>query len=167
MSAADWEDLKEELCTELLRGKENGEAELETMARILWLERERYLTLTISERLQQFFKAALEAVEKPVNPPVGGERGADSDKSKLLKWKTRSRSLGAPPTSRALRKGRLHPSHAGRAVGLVAIKREEHPGPSLLETHLAPCLISMSTSSRSMPGAVSGRLSSDPYLNLF
>jgi hypothetical protein len=127
MSAADWEDLKEEICAELLLGKENGEAEPETMGRILWLERERYLTLPISERLQQFFKAALEAVEKPVNPPVGGERGADSDKSKLLKWKTRSRSLGAPPTSQALRKGRLHPSHAGRAVGLVAIKREEHP----------------------------------------
>jgi hypothetical protein len=36
MSAADWEDLKEEICTELLLGKENGEAELETMARIVW-----------------------------------------------------------------------------------------------------------------------------------
>jgi hypothetical protein len=27
MSAADWEDLKEEICTELPLGKENGEAE--------------------------------------------------------------------------------------------------------------------------------------------
>ena len=67
MSAADWEDLKEEICTELLLGKENGEAELETMARIVWVERQKYLTLTISERLQQFFTIALEAVEKP--PP--------------------------------------------------------------------------------------------------
>jgi hypothetical protein len=36
MSAADWGDLKEQICTELLLGKENGEAELETMARIVW-----------------------------------------------------------------------------------------------------------------------------------
>jgi hypothetical protein len=38
---------------------------------------------------------------------------------------------------KTLRKGRPHPSHAGRAVRLVAIKREEHPGPAFLETHLA------------------------------
>jgi hypothetical protein len=53
------------LSTELLLGKENGEAELETMARIIWLERQKYLTLTISERLQQFYKVALKAVENP------------------------------------------------------------------------------------------------------
>jgi hypothetical protein len=95
MSAADWEDLKEEICTALLLGKENGEAELETMARIIWAERQKYLTLTISEQLQQFFKAALEAVEKPVNPPVVRERGADLPKGQLLKWKTSSRSVCA------------------------------------------------------------------------
>jgi hypothetical protein len=95
MSAADWEDLKEEICTELLLGKENGEAELETMARIVWAERERYLTLTISERLQQFFEAALEAVDKPVTSPVDLERGAYFPKGKLLKWKTSSRSVWA------------------------------------------------------------------------
>jgi hypothetical protein len=91
MSATDWEDLKEEICTKLLLGKESGEAELETMARILWLERERYFTLTISERLQQFYEAALEAVDKPVTSPVDLERGAGSPKGKLLKWKTSSR----------------------------------------------------------------------------
>jgi hypothetical protein len=95
MSAADWEDFKEEICTELLLGKENGEAELETMARIVWVERQRYLTLTISERLRQFFKAALEAVEKPVTSPADRERGSDSRKGKLLQWKTRSRPIGA------------------------------------------------------------------------
>jgi hypothetical protein len=52
MSAADWEDLKEEICTELLLGKDNGEAELETMVRIVWVERQKYLTDPISERLQ-------------------------------------------------------------------------------------------------------------------
>jgi hypothetical protein len=36
MSAADWEDIKEEICTELLLGKENGETELQTVARIVW-----------------------------------------------------------------------------------------------------------------------------------
>jgi hypothetical protein len=95
MSAADWEDLKEEICTELLLGKENGEAELETMARIVSFEREQYLTLTISERLQQFFQVALEAVEKPVTSPVNLEHGADYPKGKLLKWKSRSRLIGA------------------------------------------------------------------------
>jgi hypothetical protein len=95
MSAADWEDLKEEICTELLLGKENGEAELETMARIVWVERQKYLAVPISERLQQFFEAALEAVEKPVTSPVDREHGADSGKGKLLKWKTRARSVWA------------------------------------------------------------------------
>jgi hypothetical protein len=65
------------------------------MARIVWAERQKYLTLTISERLQQFYAAALEAVEKPVTSPVEREPGADCRKGKLLKWKTRSRSIGA------------------------------------------------------------------------
>jgi hypothetical protein len=95
MSAAEWEDLKEEICTALLLGKENGEAELETIARIIWLERQRYLTVPISERLQRFYEVALEAVEKPVTSPVDLERSADVPKGKLLKWKTTSRSLWA------------------------------------------------------------------------
>jgi hypothetical protein len=95
MSATAWEDLKEEICTKLLLGKENGEAELETMARIVWVERQKYFTMTISERLKQFYEAALEAVERPVTSPVDGERSADYPKGKLLKWKTRSRSIRA------------------------------------------------------------------------
>jgi hypothetical protein len=95
MSAADWEDLKEEICTELLLGKENGEAELETMVRIVWVERRKYLTVPISERLQQFFEAALEAANEPVTSPVDRERGTESRKGKLLAWKTRSRLIGA------------------------------------------------------------------------
>jgi hypothetical protein len=90
MSAVDWENLKEEICTQLFLGEENGEDELDTMARIIWFERQKHLTLTISERLQQFYKAALEAVEKPVTSPVDREHGANSGKGKLLKWKTRS-----------------------------------------------------------------------------
>jgi hypothetical protein len=95
MSAADWEDLKEEICTELLIVKENGEAELETMARIVWVERQKYFTVPIAEQLQLFFEAALEAVDKPVSSPVDRERGADSGKGKLLKWKTRPCLIGA------------------------------------------------------------------------
>jgi hypothetical protein len=95
MSAAGWEDLKGEICTELLLGKENGEAELETMARIVSFERQKYLTSAISERLQQFFNVAIEAIEKPVTSPVDRECGFDSTKGKLLKWKTSSRSIGA------------------------------------------------------------------------
>jgi hypothetical protein len=90
MSAADWEDLKEEIWTELLIGKENGEAELETMARIVWSEREKYLTMTISERLEQFYEVALEAVEKPGAAPMNRERGIAFPKGKLLTWKTLS-----------------------------------------------------------------------------
>jgi hypothetical protein len=74
----------------------------DTMARIILFERQKYLTLTISERLQQFYKAALEAVEKPLTSPVDRERGADSGKGKLLKWKTRSCLLGASISSYAL-----------------------------------------------------------------
>jgi hypothetical protein len=36
MSADRREDLKEEICIQLLIGKENGETEIETMARIVW-----------------------------------------------------------------------------------------------------------------------------------
>jgi hypothetical protein len=58
MSAADREDLKEDICTELLLGKENGDAELETMARIVWLEQQKYLTLTSQSGLNSFTKEA-------------------------------------------------------------------------------------------------------------
>jgi hypothetical protein len=65
------------------------------MARIVWMERQKYVTLTISERLQRFYEATLEAVEKPATPLVDRERGPNSRKGKLLKWKTRSRPIGA------------------------------------------------------------------------
>jgi hypothetical protein len=113
MSAAGWEDLKEEICTKLLLGKENGEAELETMARIVWVERQKYLALPISERLQQFFQAALEAIEKPVTSPVDRECGSDPRKGKLLKWKTCSRPIevsGSPhPPASSVRRATASP----------------------------------------------------------
>jgi hypothetical protein len=90
MTAADLEDLKEEICTQLFLGKENGVAELDTIASIVWLEREKYLTMTISERLEQFYEVALEAVEKPGAAPMNRERGITFPKGKLLTWKTLS-----------------------------------------------------------------------------
>jgi hypothetical protein len=39
---------------------------------------------------------------------------------------------------RVYAKGNVTEDHAGRAIRLIPIKREEHPGPSLLETDLAP-----------------------------
>jgi hypothetical protein len=94
MSAADWEDLKEEICAQLFLGKENGEAELETIARIVWLERQKCLTLIVSEQLRKAAVAALEAVEKTVTSPIDQEHGVGFPKGKLLRWKTRSRSVG-------------------------------------------------------------------------
>jgi hypothetical protein len=94
MSADDWEDLKEEICTQLLIGKENGEAELETMVRIVWLERQKRLALIISEELRKAAVAALEAVEKTVTSPIDRELGVGFPRGKVLRWKTRSRSVG-------------------------------------------------------------------------
>src|ERR1700677_3048277 len=95
MSGADWEGLKEEICTQLLLGRENGEADLETIARIVRPERQKFLTLTISERRQEVYETALEAVEKPCDFSCGRERGVDFPKASFFKWKTRSCSIGA------------------------------------------------------------------------
>jgi hypothetical protein len=65
MSAADREDLKEVICTELLLGKDNGEAELETMARIVWLERQKYLALTSQSGLNSFMKPLSKRLRNP------------------------------------------------------------------------------------------------------
>lgn len=92
MNADDWEDLKEEICKQLLIGKENGETELETMALIVWSERQKYLT---SEQLRKAAVAALEAAEKTATSPIDQERGDHLPKGKVLRWKTRSRSIGA------------------------------------------------------------------------
>jgi hypothetical protein len=118
MSGADWEDLKEEICTQLLLGRENGETDLETIARIVWLERQKFLTLTISERLQEVYEAAIEADEKPTTSPVDRERGVDFPKGKLLKWKTRSCSIGASSSPRPADSARPRP--AQRRPGQIA-----------------------------------------------
>ena len=36
----DWEDVREEVCTQLEIGMSRGETELDTMTRLIWLERQ-------------------------------------------------------------------------------------------------------------------------------
>jgi hypothetical protein len=78
MSAGDWEDLREEVCTYLAVGSENGESELETMTRLVWLERQKSFNLY----------AALEAIERVVSDVLEPERRAAGENSNVLEWKT-------------------------------------------------------------------------------
>jgi hypothetical protein len=94
MSTDYWKDLKEEICTQLLIGKENGETELETMARIVWSERQTCVSSIISEQLRQAAVAAL-VVEETVTSSIDQECEGSRPKGKLLRWRTRSRSMNA------------------------------------------------------------------------
>jgi hypothetical protein len=84
MSDRDWDDLKEEVCTYLAVGLENGEPELETMTRLVWLEREKNANLS----------AALESIETVVNDLLEPNRRAAVRNSNVLEWKAnRTRSV--------------------------------------------------------------------------
>lgn len=76
MDAADWEDLREEVCTQLEIGISKGEAELDTMTRLVWLERHKNL----------------DAIEKAVAAALNGERRPIAGKARVLQWKPPSRS---------------------------------------------------------------------------
>ena len=80
MESGGWDDLKEEICTHLSIGKENGEAELETITRIVWLERQKCL----------IFNYALETIKATAASALEENRGAGFTKGKVLKWKARS-----------------------------------------------------------------------------
>lgn len=84
MSAGDWEDLREGVCTYLAIGLENGEPELETMTRLVWLERQKSADLY----------AALEAIEKVLNNLLKPDRSVTGKNGKVLEWKTGSRRKG-------------------------------------------------------------------------
>jgi hypothetical protein len=45
MSASEWEDLREEICTHLAIGHESGEGELDTITRLVWVERHKIAEL--------------------------------------------------------------------------------------------------------------------------
>ncbi len=76
MDGADWEDVREEVCTLLEIGMSNGETELETMTRMLWLER----------------RNNLEAIERAVSAALEREGGLALSKAKVLQWKLPLRS---------------------------------------------------------------------------
>jgi len=77
MSDRYWDDLREEVCTYLAVGLENGEPELETMTRLVWLEREKNANLS----------AALESIETVVNDILEPDRRAAVKNSNVLEWK--------------------------------------------------------------------------------
>ena len=78
MDSADWDDVREEVCTQLEIGMSKGETELETMTRFVWLE-----------RLNN-----LDAIEKAVAAALDRERGLITRKARVLQWRLPSRSLG-------------------------------------------------------------------------
>jgi hypothetical protein len=65
------------------------------MARIVWLERQKWITLIISQQLRKAAVAALEVVEETLTSPIPQERGGSLPKGKVLRWRTRSRSISA------------------------------------------------------------------------
>ena len=84
MSDGDWEDLREEVCTYLAAGIANGEPELETMTRMVWLERQKSANLS----------SVLEAIEKVVNDLLEPDRRAAKRNNNVLEWKeTHTRSV--------------------------------------------------------------------------
>jgi hypothetical protein len=81
MNTRCWQDLREEVCTHLEIGKSNGETELDTMTRLIWLERQN----------------AIAAIEEAVNFAHGRARELivkEARKARVLQWKPRSRTHG-------------------------------------------------------------------------
>jgi hypothetical protein len=78
MDIADWEDLREEICTHLEIGRSMGETELDTMTRFVWLERQLHL----------------DAIEKAVAAALDRERGLVTRNARVLQWKPPLRSSG-------------------------------------------------------------------------
>jgi hypothetical protein len=76
MDAAGWEDVKEEICTQLEIGMSQGETELETMTRFVWLERMKNL----------------DAIENAVAAALAREQGPITSKARVLQWKQPLRS---------------------------------------------------------------------------
>jgi hypothetical protein len=78
MNTAHWADVREEVCTHLEIGRGMGETELETMTRLLWLERQNNL----------------DAVENAVAAALDRERGLVTRTARVLQWKLPLRSPG-------------------------------------------------------------------------
>jgi hypothetical protein len=77
MSNGDWEDLREEVCTYLELGANQGETELDTMTRLVWLERQKHVDLC----------AALETALRASTPSLERERGIAAKQAVILQWR--------------------------------------------------------------------------------
>jgi hypothetical protein len=78
MDNADWDDVREEVCMHLEIGMSKGETELDTVTRLIWLERQNNL----------------DAIERAVNAALDRERGMATRKARVLQWKHPLRSSG-------------------------------------------------------------------------
>jgi hypothetical protein len=76
MSNGDWEDLREEVCKCLEIGMNKGETELDTMTRLVWLERQKHLDLCVA--LETILRVSTAALER--------ERGLAAKKAVILQW---------------------------------------------------------------------------------
>jgi hypothetical protein len=89
MSNGDWEDLREEVRTYFELGLNKGETELDTMTRLVWLERQKHVDLCVAlETILSLSTAAL----------VEHERGLAAKKAVILQWykpKPKSASVAA------------------------------------------------------------------------
>jgi hypothetical protein len=65
----EWEDLREEVCTLLEIGMSQGETELDTVTRLIWLERQK----------------TLEVIENSVATAI--KDGEAARKARVLQWK--------------------------------------------------------------------------------
>ncbi len=77
MSNGDWEDLREEVRTYLELGVNKGETELDTMTRLVWLERQKHVDLCV----------ALETVLRVSTAVLERERGLDTKQALILQWR--------------------------------------------------------------------------------
>jgi hypothetical protein len=74
----DWEDVREEVCTKLEIGMSQGETELDTVTRLVWIERQ----------------GNLDAIEEAIATALRRERGMVPRTATLLQWRPRLRTRG-------------------------------------------------------------------------
>jgi hypothetical protein len=72
----DWEDVREEVCTHLEIGMSHGETVLDTVTRLVWMERQN----------------TLDAIERAVAAALDHERELETRKARVLQWKPPLRS---------------------------------------------------------------------------
>jgi hypothetical protein len=78
MNTAHWADVREEVCTHFEIGRGMGETELDTMTRLVWLERRNHL----------------DAIENAGAAALDRERGQVTRTARVLQWKPPLRSPG-------------------------------------------------------------------------